>query len=393
MPPKTSYTNKDLRFPAPAKDQVRDVAFWAPDDVKWLGRGKTATVEPDYEGDPLAEAKQSLEEAERFGAETGSAGISTLPERAAALGESNKPSLTGAMQAAGLPLLLGSSLTGPAAPLALGAGTALAVPELLRQLIAPEEGESRAGAAGMGALYALPYAGRAVQGLRALRGRQTAQKVYQTAREAFESGATKTPRAGTPFEGDRTWLWKNEPQTGTRWGQQPTKFGLGREVPYQVPGGATDPNQVLAIAQQVATETGVDINTVLKGYFRSGGTEPGRKEALTALLRSKRTTPSHSGGGLEDLRQSVRKYTTQKEQLAQDLQDASNLRGPWGGDRTTGSWPIEPGQGGLADAAAGSIPPVPYMPPPGATAGLRSLREPSSTRMEELLRRFGGRSR
>lgn len=120
------------------------------------------------------------------------------PERAA-------KALGAGASAAALPAVMG--LSGPASPAILGLFSAATAGEGTRQLLAPEEGESRLGGAGNLALAGLPYVGRLKAALNAAQQGRAEQQF---------AGRMMTEGAPRPYGPSR-----------------------GADVPYRGPSGAT----------------------------------------------------------------------------------------------------------------------------------------------------------
>jgi hypothetical protein len=206
------------------------------------------------------------------------------------------------------------------------ATAALAGPDILRRLIAPEEDESRGGAALEGGLYAAaPFAGRAIgAGARGVRRGLGAADEFFTGSRAAAQQAT---RSGSNYAAARAA------------GREPAmRMGPRSAETLSTQQTAVDPNQVLRVAREVSEETGVPIEIVLKGYTRSGGVEPGRMDALTRLLRSGERAPAPRAASSATFQRMQRE-------------------GAFAGERTTG--PFAEGPGGLSDLAAGRIKPHP----------------------------------
>lgn len=344
-----TYTNASLRKLVAPEDTETPVAHWQGDEPEFAGRGNTAASGPrapyrePSADELLGGARGALDRAELLRRNTlpGAADLAEAERRVREHTPERSPAekvkgVTDAMKVGGsfgLEAYERAPNIHPALRVAAGLGKWL-VPTYLpavtasgvRQMIAPvntgsvmgdSEGESRLGGVGeilLGETGNLLHGASSLKAAAqdALAARKTA-KTYTAAREAFESGATK---GGRP-----------SPTMG------PSKLGLGREVPITMAAPTVNPNQVLAVAREVSAETGVPVETVLKGYFKSGGVEAGRKDALLSLFKAGQKDPRRA--------------------LAAELDDASNLRGKWGGDRTTGSF--TEGSGGLTAAAQGKL--------------------------------------
>lgn len=263
----------------------------------------------------LNDAQGSLDRAETFANENSTRNLANLPTRMASLSQGERPSVSRAaasitkpMRDVGQGLLMGALPASiPGSPVAGGAlasaGVMLSAPDVLRRLAFPQraetesaidpsfedtfgyddpatdeiegqiprgvpdtsEDESRWGAAGEAALLGAPQIFRGAKaGVGAVRTAATnasnARRVA-AARSAM-TGGPAMPRPASTTAG-------------------PSKFALGREVPHQSTVPAVDPNRVMRMAQEIADETGVPVEKVLKGY---GNDTPGRQSALGKLV-------------------------------------------------------------------------------------------------------------
>lgn len=288
--PSPMYNNASLRKLIAPEDEVKDVSYWHGDEPDFAGRGKaTDSMQgPDLSADDLlASAHGTLDSANQLGAATHSADIASIPERMDSLASTvgSRPSLrqlTSSLSAAGLPLMLGSFATGPAAPVALTGGSLMTAPDIMRRLISPDADESRLGAVVEGGLTALP----GVLGLRSMAKAEAAAQAAEAASPA--AGVRNT------VETARDYLTK-----GATRGQAAQRAGWPLGMSADVP-----------IAD---TEKTLDYPGMKKLF-------PYQQEDLSAGRATR--------------------------QMTQDVSDASNLRGKWGGDRSTGSFE---GTNGLAN--------------------------------------------
>lgn len=361
-----AYTNKDLKFPAPPQDQVKDTAFWSPSDPEWAGYDPSATYGPEQSADDiLAEAKATYSSPRSAALSNMARGLTDMPERAAALSQDRvrmptprqitetiatpAPYLGGAALATGM-----TGIGAGATPVLGGAAGMFAAPDVLRRMIMPEEDESRGMAAAEGGLYATGLA-PVRAGLRSL---------FKPIGQAL----SKVDDAGRAF-----------------FGQSAPAVDDGAELVKDVVGTARD--------------------------YMGKGMSRGQAGQRAGWPLGKSTSTDISGGPVQGpmpLRNLMRETEYGASRTAgvgaaeRELSDASNLRGAWGGDRTVG--PTRPSVDvfGPADDldSLGGVPsplgPSPQYPnPAGAAEALRSLRDPSlsARRMQELLERFGGAGR
>lgn len=303
-------------------------------------------------GEILAEAQRTLADLD---AVPSSAGLDAndLQARAAALSDrQHRPSLrslTEFVAKPSTPLLVGGMVAPPLAAL----GTATAAPDILRRLIAPDPDESRTGAAVEGAVFAgAPFAGRALSAVGAgLKGGVRAGKRAAAGVDEFMTGRRATAAAAkTAAERAETQALTTSLRN-TGYGptaiQKVTGVRPSQEVPFASAQQAVDPNQVLRVAREIAEETGVPVETVLKGYGRSGGEGTRQLGPLRSLLSAGETAPRNRLAADVGVRPSLLRAGVNPRDFTNTL-----------GARTTGSGAAGAGPSGLADVAAGNVAPI-----------------------------------
>jgi hypothetical protein len=242
------YTNADAARYLPGRTSEDIVKPIIPEEEL------TGPIDIDSEPEPSVEAlldaaRGQLSRANEFSTYYDTERLARLPASLEALQAANVPpgfrdvlragqAMGRGLQTASLPL----SFT-PAAPIGaagLAAGSALALPEDIRQIIAPDEDESRLGGA-IETAFDVAGVGPAARALRSAAGARAARPTM--------------------------------------------RVGKGRaEIPFASRQRATDPNQALAVAREVAEETGQPVEAVLAGS-RKSGREAGFTQQSTAALR------------------------------------------------------------------------------------------------------------
>lgn len=351
--PNPSYSNASLRKLITPKDQITDVSQWDANDPAWKGRGNGTDHSiqyPEQSADQLiGDAQDSLGRADALSASA----QPTDADHAAALARiresiipptpaENVKGVTDAMKMAGSFGLEGIEKSPKAGPWTKGAAMIgkWAMPSYypavtasgVRQMIDPvrshsvmadpNAGETRLGGLGEAAMgesgNLMSLAG---EGVGAIKNSFAAKAAAKAAIEGPADVVRETVSTAQGYKG----AGQSTAQASQRAGWP---LGRSTEIPYASSQKAVDPNQVLSVAREVAAETGVPVETVLKGYNSAERANP-----LKSLLR---------GGS--------------QSRLNRDLGDANSARGAWGGDRSTGTFA---GRGGLADVAHETVHPMP----------------------------------
>lgn len=384
------YTNADL---APRKriSPISGKPYEIPDELT-QDIPIDALMDDPYADEPsydeiMGPARATLDRANALGREHNTSNLANLETRLASLSTGPRPNVRDALTVASLPVR-GAAMLHPVA-------AAAAAPAILSDIISPREGESRLGALIEAAFARLPggstLGGAALRGLKAggqavasgvqrQRDAQATRRAYAQFERSFKGPAgsrvpPQQPRP-TPLKPgeERPWRWSENPNAASGTRQQPSKLGLGREVPYRSAQTPLPTDQILRVAREIAEETGEPIEKVLKGYAKSGGVSRAEQDHLRRMLFA------------EDLRRQRRAYRT----AAALREEANTMTGRFGGDRTTGSF-IE-GPGGLSDVAAGRIERYPL--PAGNALSSLPRRTPGADQIRNaqtaLLRRMLG---
>jgi hypothetical protein len=264
---------------------------------------------PVDEGDPLGEAKASLGRAQDLADETDSEGLAGLEGRAAALTppvdhrgrirQITEPlaKMGGAAVLASLP-----GMTVPPVGTALATGGTLAeIPDLIRRTVAPEADESMPGALEYGgtALGAIPALGALRGGMRAATGAAAAGSDVLRGDEAVLDALKRATLRG-------------------KWSQAAVSDAGGVQQ-------ATNPNQVLGIARDIAGETGGSLESILKGARKY---PEAQRTAIMKLATSGAVYPAEQLANEAAAEAELAKQTPYQRWLADNA----------GTDRTTGSF-------------------------------------------------------
>lgn len=285
--PTKSYGNKDLNIldrlsPISGKSYRQGLAEDGVDDQDPNAPLLTHVPSPDpFDGRAeterlLSEARGTLSHADQMARENSTSNLANLESRLASLSQGPRPSLSNAAASVTEPFAdVGHSLQLASVPAAFGgpvpagmlmtAGTALAAPDILRRLAFPRQAADPTIMASGGEPHQTIDVSGPVQD--ELRTDAALEGALTFAPNAI--GAARKLMAKPPL-----------PTFG------PPKLGLARELPYQNTTPAVDPNQVINLAHEIAAETGVPVETVLKGYGRSGGVAREQSNALQRLLGS-----------------------------------------------------------------------------------------------------------